>query len=209
MHKIQFMRYLAAIALMVLACGCMQPSLCSKPYILVGTSCCLDENNDRICDKDKPQPTSTTTLTQTTTTTASTSTTRKTQLNSPEIVGYYRKDMELRNLTCYLNTTACINNACRSFMRRVDCNYTEKDILKNMMAQIITTTTTTSSTTTTTLKKIIVYSQDITAYIELRGADCYLNMTTCVNTTACSSFIKIADCNSTEKDMLRIMMEQL
>lgn len=27
--------------------------VCTKPYILVGTSCCLDENNNGICDKDE------------------------------------------------------------------------------------------------------------------------------------------------------------
>lgn len=30
----------------------MQP-ICNKPYILVGTSCCLDLNNNKICDSDE------------------------------------------------------------------------------------------------------------------------------------------------------------
>lgn len=29
--------------------------VCNKPYILVGTSCCLDSNNNGICDKDEVQ----------------------------------------------------------------------------------------------------------------------------------------------------------
>lgn len=38
--------------------------VCNKPYIRVGKSCCLDRNNDNICDKDKPIiPTTTTTTT--------------------------------------------------------------------------------------------------------------------------------------------------
>lgn len=30
-----------------------QPVVCNKPYILVGTGCCLDQNNNSICDKDE------------------------------------------------------------------------------------------------------------------------------------------------------------
>ncbi len=29
--------------------------VCNKPYILVGASCCLDSNNNNICDKDEAQ----------------------------------------------------------------------------------------------------------------------------------------------------------
>ena len=32
--------------------GC-QKVVCNKPYILVGTSCCLDQNDNNICDKDE------------------------------------------------------------------------------------------------------------------------------------------------------------
>ncbi len=32
-----------------------QPVVCNKPYILVGNSCCLDSNNNNICDNDEKQ----------------------------------------------------------------------------------------------------------------------------------------------------------
>lgn len=38
--------------------GCeksMNVIVCNKPYILVGGSCCLDSNNNNICDKDETQ----------------------------------------------------------------------------------------------------------------------------------------------------------
>lgn len=38
----------------VLVSGCTQQKpTCNKPYILVDSECCLDENNDKICDQDK------------------------------------------------------------------------------------------------------------------------------------------------------------
>lgn len=40
---------------------------CNPPYILVGGECCLDQNSDRICDRDKPPTTTTTSTTSTTT----------------------------------------------------------------------------------------------------------------------------------------------
>jgi hypothetical protein len=42
--------------LLVSACMEQAPTTpaCSKPYILVGAGCCLDENSDGVCDKDKP-----------------------------------------------------------------------------------------------------------------------------------------------------------
>lgn len=36
--------------------GCLQQQaapVCNKPYILVGTSCCLDKNDNKICDRDE------------------------------------------------------------------------------------------------------------------------------------------------------------
>lgn len=36
--------------------GCTdQKVVCNKPYILVGTGCCLDKDNNNICDKDETQ----------------------------------------------------------------------------------------------------------------------------------------------------------
>ncbi|MFC2162287.1 hypothetical protein ACFLRF_01270 [Candidatus Altiarchaeota archaeon] len=49
-------------------CGCISDErlpVCEKPYILVGYDCCLDINDDRVCDSDKPV---TTTAVPTTTT---------------------------------------------------------------------------------------------------------------------------------------------
>lgn len=38
--------------ILVLA-GCQTQIVCNKPYILVGTSCCLDTNDNLICDDDE------------------------------------------------------------------------------------------------------------------------------------------------------------
>jgi len=203
------MHLMAVMLLIALTAGCVQQNTCSPPYLAVGNECCLDEDQDRVCDRDKlPKET---TSTATTTTSSTTTTQKKIKFYSPEIVGYYRKDMELRNLTCYLNTTACINNACRTFLRIVECNYTEKDIIKGMMTAIAsktttsTTRTTTSTATTTTLKHRVVYSQQVIGYIEFQDTNCYLNKTTCIG-NACQSKVKTVDCNFTENDLLRAML---
>ena len=33
--------------------GCQQGPVCNKPYILVGMDCCLDKDNNKICDSDE------------------------------------------------------------------------------------------------------------------------------------------------------------
>ncbi len=33
--------------------GCEQPVVCNKPYLLVGTECCLDNDDNKICDADE------------------------------------------------------------------------------------------------------------------------------------------------------------
>jgi len=38
---------------LLLVSGCCQQITCNKPYILVGTECCLDQNDNSICDKDE------------------------------------------------------------------------------------------------------------------------------------------------------------
>ncbi|GEM_PF-2431270 len=50
------------VVLSMVAFGCIQanapdepPLVCNKPYILVGNSCCLDENDNSICDTDEEQ----------------------------------------------------------------------------------------------------------------------------------------------------------
>ena len=40
---------------MLLISGCPQQITCNKPYILVGTECCLDQNDNGICDRDESQ----------------------------------------------------------------------------------------------------------------------------------------------------------
>ena len=70
-----YMPSTAVLATLLLLSGCVsQAPVCNKPYILVGDGCCLDENDDRICDRDKPLPPSTTQPTTTMTTTSSTTT---------------------------------------------------------------------------------------------------------------------------------------
>lgn len=41
------------IILSFLMVGCTQQITCNKPYILVGTECCLDQNDNSICDSDE------------------------------------------------------------------------------------------------------------------------------------------------------------
>ena len=41
------------ILILFLIGGC-KPS-CNKPYLLVGNNCCLDQNNNDICDSDEKQ----------------------------------------------------------------------------------------------------------------------------------------------------------
>lgn len=41
-----------------------QKVVCNKPYILVGTSCCLDQNGNSICDKDETTSRQQTTINQ-------------------------------------------------------------------------------------------------------------------------------------------------
>lgn len=44
-----------------------QKVVCNKPYILVGTSCCLDQNDNSICDKDETTLQQETTISKSTT----------------------------------------------------------------------------------------------------------------------------------------------
>ena len=50
---------IALIGLVVLALillGCQQTVVCESPYLRVGTDCCLDQNANRICDRDETLP---------------------------------------------------------------------------------------------------------------------------------------------------------
>jgi hypothetical protein len=87
---------IALILGVLLLSGCIsQTPVCNRPYILVGNGCCLDENNDKICDVDKPittsttemtipPTTSTTTIPTTTTTTSTSTTTTSTTVPTPK-----------------------------------------------------------------------------------------------------------------------------
>lgn len=51
-----------------------QKVVCNKPYIIVGTSCCLDQNDNSICDKDENIPVQTINVPETSTISISTTT---------------------------------------------------------------------------------------------------------------------------------------
>ncbi|MEK6734348.1 MAG: hypothetical protein AABY27_04495 [Pseudomonadota bacterium] len=44
---------LSVVLVLILLTGCSQKVVCNKPYILVGSECCLDTNDNQICDKDE------------------------------------------------------------------------------------------------------------------------------------------------------------
>ena len=49
----KFFVVLSLFLVFIVACAQNQKVVCNKPYILVGNSCCLDKNNNNICDKDE------------------------------------------------------------------------------------------------------------------------------------------------------------
>jgi len=71
MDRLPFYISIIIVSLSLLS-GCLDNKpVCNKPYILVGNDCCLDLNDNGICDRDE----TTTTTSATTTTTSSTTTT--------------------------------------------------------------------------------------------------------------------------------------
>ncbi|ODS40752.1 hypothetical protein BEH94_09450 [Candidatus Altiarchaeales archaeon WOR_SM1_SCG] len=53
-NKILSMIWALAILFVVLMSGCITEDVtCNKPYIKVGKDCCLDQNDNNICDKDE------------------------------------------------------------------------------------------------------------------------------------------------------------
>jgi hypothetical protein len=75
-------RLISVFLLLVVFVGCINvPSgpVCNKPYILVGEDCCLDTDDNSICDSDETSTTTTTSTTSTTTTTSTTSSTTTTR----------------------------------------------------------------------------------------------------------------------------------
>jgi hypothetical protein len=59
---------LTILSLFVFA-GCTSGPVCNKPYMWVGNDCCLDKNDNKICDKDEIATTTTSTSSTTTTST--------------------------------------------------------------------------------------------------------------------------------------------
>ena len=57
---------------LLLIAACKVKLVCNEPYIPYGTDCCLDQNGNKICDKDEAV---TTTTGETTTTLGATTTT--------------------------------------------------------------------------------------------------------------------------------------
>lgn len=49
----RFNLIIGVLLVLIAIAGCGQKVVCNKPYILVGTECCLDQNNNAICDKDE------------------------------------------------------------------------------------------------------------------------------------------------------------
>ena len=44
------------LVILIFLTGCFnQEIICNKPYILVGDKCCLDANDNKICDQDETQ----------------------------------------------------------------------------------------------------------------------------------------------------------
>lgn len=53
MIKMKLALFMSALLLILLLVGCSKVVVCNKPYILVGTDCCLDKDDNSICDKDE------------------------------------------------------------------------------------------------------------------------------------------------------------
>jgi len=73
---------LTILSLFVFA-GCTSGPVCNKPYMWVGNDCCLDKNDNKICDKDETT-TTTTFMTPTTSTNQDVSTSSKYTVSSGE-----------------------------------------------------------------------------------------------------------------------------
>ncbi|MCX6776135.1 MAG: thioredoxin family protein [Candidatus Micrarchaeota archaeon] len=47
---------LVLLAAGILLSGCLKQVSCNPPYVQIGTKCCLDSNNNSICDEDETSP---------------------------------------------------------------------------------------------------------------------------------------------------------
>ncbi|MBI4439408.1 hypothetical protein HY638_00380 [Candidatus Woesearchaeota archaeon] len=48
-------KLIVVCSLALLLVGCVEKSVCNKPYITVGKDCCLDTNDNKVCDKEDNQ----------------------------------------------------------------------------------------------------------------------------------------------------------
>ncbi|MBU4266457.1 MAG: hypothetical protein L6243_01785 [Candidatus Altiarchaeales archaeon] len=96
--------YLILLIGIAILSGCLSDSIvCNSPYIRFEDYCCLDENDDGVCDSDKPRILSTITSTTITTviiTTSSTTTTTSTTSTTFEPECYMNKDCDLVKNVC-------------------------------------------------------------------------------------------------------------
>ena len=88
MKKIIFFPIILFLVLLI--SGCVQQVICDPPYILVGTECCLDVNENKICDVDETTTTTVATTVVTTTETTIPTTSPTTMITTtliPQRVG--------------------------------------------------------------------------------------------------------------------------
>jgi len=73
MKGIKFLFLLVILSLLIIISGCVEEVICNPPYIQVGNECCLDLNDNNICDSDEEGTvtTTTTSVLETTTTVVS------------------------------------------------------------------------------------------------------------------------------------------
>src|SRR3989344_966572 len=55
MNKKLLLPFLLLSLILIVLVSCQPVPRCNNPYILVGTSCCLDQNDNSICDSDEPE----------------------------------------------------------------------------------------------------------------------------------------------------------
>lgn len=89
---------------LLLVCGCVQEEgvVCDRPYILVGGECCLDKNDNGVCDSDETTITTSTTTSMvttssTTSTTAGITTTASSTTSTTSTVIFSYDDTEIKS----------------------------------------------------------------------------------------------------------------
>ena len=135
-------RIISAVALVMLFCGCLcvpeslndkiggvlekpDEPFCPQKYILVGSDCCLDENENGICDSDEAQ---TTTTKKPTTTTAQTT-------SSTIVMTTSTTTSSTSSTTTTVAEVACtVNDDCGVRSERLVCN--EGDLYTQMISYL-------------------------------------------------------------------------